>query len=474
MIYAKFTVTSAEVTTKPVKQWDYGRVLRIQGLKLPAAVRIDFGIVGAQTTISRIGTTKDGATDVVIPDSLLEQPKNLVAYVYVSNTTEGKTVATINIPIEERAKPEEYDTPESKELFAEAIEAVNVSASRAEKAAEEAEASADSVKESLESTQRIAESFGETATQAVKNVNDAGTAQIQAINKTKEDALQAIQQEGAGQVKAVQDEASFQLDQIQTAGENIVEASATVEQNVKNVMANAIKGHLSGEVVMADDVSNVEHEMNVKVCGKNIVNVATMVSTVASNNFVSNEDGTYTLTKATDGSSIKRFSASSLFLTPIKANTPFKISCDLVENTSEDGLYIALYDQGGEAVAYPAIPTAENKVFLYNKDICSVRVYLLASEIDGTYVIIKNLQIELGNEKTEYKPYIDPTTVQVTAGGKTYTPNVDGTVDGILSSTLAEGISTDTEDVVIDCEYIVDTKTYIDRKFEELKTSMNA
>ena len=407
MIFARFTPTFTNVTTNPVTQWDYGRTLRIEGLKLPTAVRIDFCISGEQETTSRIGITKDGVTDVVIPDSFLEQSNDLVAYVYVNDTTSGKTVKTINIPVDARPKPEEYDSPESKELFAEAIELVNEAAVRAEDAEKEAETHAGSAKESLESTQEIAESFSRTATQAVEAVNDAGTAQIQAINNTKAEAVNDIQAEGA-----------TQLGQIQEAGENIVNAATIAEQNAKNVLANAIKGNLSGEIVTADDVSPVEHEMVVKVKSKNLVDINNMVSTIASNNFVSNENGTYTLTKVTDGNSIKRFSASGLFLTPIKANTPFKISCDLVENTSENGLYIALYDQSGQAVAYPSIPAAENKVFTYDEDIYSVRVYLLANETDGTYAIIKNLQIEVGDEATKYTPYIDPATVNVRRCGK--------------------------------------------------------
>ncbi len=61
-----------------VWQWDYGQILRIQGLDLPTAVEVDFAVAGASESIARIGTTKDGVTDVVIPDSLIETGKNLV------------------------------------------------------------------------------------------------------------------------------------------------------------------------------------------------------------------------------------------------------------------------------------------------------------------------------------------------------------------------------------------------------------
>ena len=54
-------------------QWDYGQVLRIQGLTLPTAVEIHFSLTetGGQA-ITRVGVTRDGVTEVVIPDSMLE------------------------------------------------------------------------------------------------------------------------------------------------------------------------------------------------------------------------------------------------------------------------------------------------------------------------------------------------------------------------------------------------------------------
>ena len=55
-------------------QYDYGQILRIQGLNLPKAVEIHFSLTEKSgESITRIGTTKDGATDVLIPDSMLEK-----------------------------------------------------------------------------------------------------------------------------------------------------------------------------------------------------------------------------------------------------------------------------------------------------------------------------------------------------------------------------------------------------------------
>ncbi len=52
-------------------QYDYGQILRIQGLNLPPAVEIHFALQKTGgTSKNRIGITKDGVTDVPIPDSM--------------------------------------------------------------------------------------------------------------------------------------------------------------------------------------------------------------------------------------------------------------------------------------------------------------------------------------------------------------------------------------------------------------------
>ena len=108
---------STHTKVSDVWQYDYGQILRIQGLDLPTAVEVDFAVAGASESIARIGTTKDGVTDVVIPDSLIETGKNLVAYIYLRDSASGNTEYQIDMLVTKRAKPEAYDRPEDKELF---------------------------------------------------------------------------------------------------------------------------------------------------------------------------------------------------------------------------------------------------------------------------------------------------------------------------------------------------------------------
>lgn len=74
-----------------VWQYSYGQVLRIQDLTLPPAVEVHFSLqnTGGETT-TRIGVTKDGVTDVVIPDSFLENgdtTQDYEIYVFIKNGT---------------------------------------------------------------------------------------------------------------------------------------------------------------------------------------------------------------------------------------------------------------------------------------------------------------------------------------------------------------------------------------------------
>jgi hypothetical protein len=82
------------------------------------------------------------------------------------------------------------------------------------------------------------------------------------------------------------------------------------------------------------------------------------------------------------------------------------------------------------------------------------------SFLQGNKVEYSNIQIEISEKETEYEGYKEPTT---------YTPNTDGTVEGIVGNGEAITLMTDTEGVNIEAEYNADTKKYIDKKFAELQ-----
>ena len=201
-MYNIVTVTfkdSNTATANGVRQWDYGQILRIQGLQLPTAVEVHFALIDSKDSVTRIGITKDGVTDVVIPDSMIEAGKNIFAYVYLRDSESGQTEYEIKIVVTTRAKPEAFDTPEDKELFAQAIEAVNEAADRAEKAGQAAtEAAGQAAEDAQQTAQDRAEvaKMVETVTdisEQVKKVEDLSNKAQAAATKTEADAQQTAE-----------------------------------------------------------------------------------------------------------------------------------------------------------------------------------------------------------------------------------------------------------------------------------------
>lgn len=219
MITAVFTPGFDHADVSGLWQYDYGQKLRIQGLSLPPAVEIQFSLnKSGGNSESRVGVTKNGVTDVPIPDSMLEnggsvQNYYIYAFIYITDETSGKTVKWVQLHVNSRPKPEAFDSPEEKELFREAIAAVNESAGRAEtaqRAVEEAkeqvakdkeevliaktavEKLEKNVTENKEFVRQTVENFTSLAENAVDNVNVAGQNQVNNIEKAGQAALDNI------------------------------------------------------------------------------------------------------------------------------------------------------------------------------------------------------------------------------------------------------------------------------------------
>lgn len=173
-------------------QYDYGQVLRIQGGNLKKVQEIQFALeeTGADA-MPRFGVTKDGVTDVVIPDVMLENNDFEVDYpfyvfIYNRDDASGETVEKFALNVLARSKPENFTAPEDTKLFQEAIKTVNESAERAESAEQKAAQHA-------EQTKADAIKTGEDRTaiaEMVESVSGIGE-QVQAVKEYKEQAQTA-------------------------------------------------------------------------------------------------------------------------------------------------------------------------------------------------------------------------------------------------------------------------------------------
>lgn len=246
-------------------QWDYGQTLRIQGVKLPAAVEVQFSTTERiGETVTRIGVTQEGVTEVPIPDTLLEgsgttQDYTIYAFVYIENGDSGKTEYRVSMKVRARPKPEAHATPEEGELFRQAIVAVAESADRAESARKSAETASDQAEDAKNAAEAAVGSAQASADEAktakaktaVKNAEafktEAETARSEAVRAVTEstDAKDSAEKSRAAAEKAKQD-AEAAKEEIQESADQI-QKNATEIDSLKEDIDNIIyKGLING------------------------------------------------------------------------------------------------------------------------------------------------------------------------------------------------------------------------------------
>lgn len=248
-------------------QWDYGQTLRIQGVKLPAAVEVQFSTTERiGETVTRIGVTQEGVTEVPIPDTLLEgsgttQDYTIYAFVYIENGDSGKTEYRVSMKVRARPKPEAHATPEEGELFRQAIVAVAESADRAESARKSAETASDQAEDaknaaeaavgSAQASADEAKTAKANAKTAAKNAEafktEAETARSEAVRAVTEstDAKDSAEKSRAAAEKAKQD-AEAAKEEIQESADQI-QKNATEIDSLKEDIDNIIyKGLING------------------------------------------------------------------------------------------------------------------------------------------------------------------------------------------------------------------------------------
>ena len=209
-------------------QHDYGQILRITGVDLPKAVEVQFSLRDkGGDTLTRIGTTVDGVTEVKVPDSFLKnenctQNYLIYAWIFVTDDTSGNTEYQIILHVKSRPKPEkptEEPLPEPN-IFHETVEAVNAAADRAEAAEQKAKASATEAG-------KYAASASESVVAAEKIKEDA----LKEVGEKKQEAIEAIQEQEETSVGKIIDHTNNEIKRLQN---QTADSKAGLEQTIKN------------------------------------------------------------------------------------------------------------------------------------------------------------------------------------------------------------------------------------------------
>ena len=172
--YASYTVDS-------LYQWDIDRTLEIVGLSLNKSPEIHFTNNIIKGAIVRSTEASGSAYKVKIPNSLLQYPSDILAFVVVDN----HTVEEVRIPIIERQRPVDYQIQDSDEEI--------YSFKALEKMVKETVFNNDTFLASVEaSNQALRSSVNSTCNTTVANVNAKCNETVGTVNTKCDDTISKV------------------------------------------------------------------------------------------------------------------------------------------------------------------------------------------------------------------------------------------------------------------------------------------
>ena len=229
---------------------------------------------------------------------------------------------------------------------------------------------------------------------------------------------------------------------------------------INNNFANALKGSKSGSSILIDDISNVKHPVKIKINSDDVRDLTSVKVKMFGKNLITfpyfynrlkgigytETNGGITFTVNEDRSITANGTATTDAVFSFYDATLNKA---LVSNVNKQFVTLSGCPSGGSSTTY--FLTQRNYGF---KDIGSGIKFQTCTGMNTYAIMIKsgttveNLifkpQLELGIKATEYEPFLMPIEC---------TPNADGNVDNIESIYPNMSLMTDTDGVLIDCEY---------------------
>lgn len=219
--------------------------------------------------------------------------------------------------------------------------------------------------------------------------------------------------------------------------------------------ANALKGTASGYAILIDDVSPVPHDMGVKISSNTITDLTAVKVKRCGKNLIpypyyettKTVDGTLTFTDNGDGSITVNgtTSVNASFVLVHVANSNVSLPSGQVFTLSgcpSGGSNSSYKIFGASGSPNNSFSDYGNGASFTSNGKLSLSLFIYAGATFNNLTFYP--QVELGDAVTDYEPYITPTE---------YTPAADGTVNGVTSLYPNTTLMSDTDGVLIDCEY---------------------
>ena len=245
------------------------------------------------------------------------------------------------------------------------------------------------------------------------------------------------------------------------SGKAVAEAVAIEQNRADNTFANALKGSKSDTIVSLDDVSPVTHNMRVKILSNTITDLTTVKVSRCGKNLIPYPYAN--TTKTISGVTFTVHPNGSITVNGTATADIIFFLCNVSNYTIYKGTYtLSGCPSGGSNTTYCQVLGSSDFMDIgngvtrtYSQDIKQNIFIKIFSGYTADNLVFKP-QIELGSTATPYEPY----------QGQTYTPTADGTVEDVTSLYPNTTLMTDTEGVIIDCEYNRDINKEINDREE--------
>ena len=323
----------------------------------------------------------------------------------------------------------------------------------------------------------VAKNAEKTAKDAIDEASKTGLYSDMA-EKSKE-AAEAAAKEAKSTLASARVEVRLAWDEAERAKEqaNLAAESAEIAKSntadIKKQCANALRGKLSGAIVRVDDVSPIEHELDIKLTGenvggtkvirlgKNFANLAGLPETKkykavtnTTSGYRIDDDGNIIITTSSTDKSGYTYVGTNIKLSELcpEARVEMTMRLRAIDSYSEGaskGNVVIYLPQAGVSWAF----SETAKAITITQNMLDSNVVIYASPTLNAVRTISNFQIELGENATEYEPYIEPAEAVADA---------EGNVSGLMSLAPSMTLITDNESAVIECAYNRDTNKVIE------------
>lgn len=177
--------------------------------------------------------------------------------------------------------------------------------------------------------------------------------------------------------------------------------------------SNAIKGSASGYMLSLDDISPFEHEIDVAVRSKNLLNLNTITAMGSGTETVTVEGDTVKIEKADYDAGFYGFKCTNATYLEVGKTYTFSVD-DITDHASQYWGWRVIYADHTSS----SYSDADTFTALIEKPVDSINFYVGTPYKIDQPIYVSGVQIEEGSAATAYAPYIDVSQLSAIKTGK--------------------------------------------------------